>query len=636
LSGICGLFNTDGAPVDSEILRRMSRAAHFRGPDGVGTWCSESAGLTQLLLATTLEAAAETQPLVHTPSQTCIVFDGRLDNREELCDRLRAAQLAPRGKTDMELVLNSWLLWGTDCPSHLLGDFAFAIFDRRERRLFCARDIAAVKAFYYHNRSGQFTFGSTLSQVLANPEISRQPNEGMIAELLSGVMQSDTETIYSDVRRLPAGHCLLVRDGQLKIWRYWQISFDARIRYSRPECYQEQFEDILTQAVQCRLRTTGGVGITLSGGKDSPLIAATAQALLAQSGAKKELSSFSIIYPGRDCDESPVIEEIVQHLQLDARYYPSVPHAPLPDWRAQIEETLDLPQSPVNNALACAQRESAADGTHVWLSGSGCASLFGGSYFVAAALLRDGRIHGCYEEFRHQIANAGFRFAAYHLLAGLCWPVLPRDWRRAIQTLRHQMRITGFATETFCRAADIEGRYRANLDACEFKDLAQWSAYFDSFNSARILGNENHDLWNSVHGIEERHPFLDRRLIDFAFAIPDYVNRRRGQGKRLVIEMGKRSLPMSVYANRIFAEAGRLYLDVMCQDAVRPIFETLESADRGWVSKSSALAVYDSLCRTHAANVNANLADYTHKDYTRVTALWLVLAVDLWLRHARF
>ena len=134
--------------------------------------------------------------------------------------------------TDAEVILQAYEKWGDDCVKHLIGDFAFAIWDDREQRLFCARDHFGVKPFFYTHTADSFNFSSTLNEL----KVSNTLNEIAVGDyLLFGVNQDQSTTIYKDIHRLPPGHTLVVENNQIRIQRYWTPSLPAEIRFRDPE-----------------------------------------------------------------------------------------------------------------------------------------------------------------------------------------------------------------------------------------------------------------------------------------------------------------------------------------------------------------------------------------------------------------
>ena len=184
------------------------QAIAHRGPDGIRQWISGPIGLGNLKLQTTPESVQEKQPLSNADASLCLTLDGRIDNRLELRQALDSKGFQPREDSDAELVLRAYECWGEDCPSHLLGDFAFAIWDARKQQMFCARDHVGVRPFYYHHSASLFVFGSEIRAVLALAAVPQRLNESRVVDFLVEQLDREDEecTFYQDVLRLPAGH----------------------------------------------------------------------------------------------------------------------------------------------------------------------------------------------------------------------------------------------------------------------------------------------------------------------------------------------------------------------------------------------------------------------------------------------
>jgi len=200
MSGIVGFVNQAGQPADRELLKRLTGFLAFRGPDDQGGWAEAHVGLGHTLLRTTFESEGERQPC-SLDGQVWITADARLDARADLIKHL-AARGCPNLKNspDVELILHAYQVWGEDCLSHLLGDFAFAIWDGPRRRLFGARDQLGVKPFYYADTGRTLVFSNTLNCIRQHPEVSDRLNDLAIADfLLFASNQDPTTTSFAPV-----------------------------------------------------------------------------------------------------------------------------------------------------------------------------------------------------------------------------------------------------------------------------------------------------------------------------------------------------------------------------------------------------------------------------------------------------
>jgi len=320
LSGIAGIFNRNGKPVDRALLQALTHFLRYRGPDARETWSFGAVGLGHAMVRTTRESLNERQP-VGVDGRFWITADARIDYRTELGAKLEGAGRKPsRTASDAELILHAYAAWGSDCVQYLRGDFSFAIWDIRERQLFCARDHFGVKPFYYAEAGGTFIFSNTLNSVRMHPLTTDELNDAAILDfLLIGMNWNDATTTFRDVLRLPPAHSLTISADELRLRGYWKPPIDGRIRHRDEAEYLEHFRSLLNQAVHERMRTDR-VGIFLSGGLDSSSIAATARRVTGNS-ERAELRAFTTV-----CESlAPDIErrfalKVAEHLQIPIRF----------------------------------------------------------------------------------------------------------------------------------------------------------------------------------------------------------------------------------------------------------------------------------------------------------------------------
>ncbi len=291
MSIINGIVRFDGQTTEKD-LRRMVNAGRFCCPDGAGVWSGGNAALGLNLLQT-LPAARSVSAPFHDPSSGLTVTAGvRIDNRTDLCNKLDVHQNGH--VSDAELILRAYRKWNEGCVEHLIGDFAFAVWDERERKLFCARDIFGVIPFFYFRSAKTFIFSGAVFPLLTIEEIPRNLNEEYIADKLAGLYCEDDKTVYREISSLLPAHCMAVKEGGISLRRYWKPESGYPIRFSREEEYVERYRELFTEAVSCRLATDGGgVASLLSGGLDSGSIAAVAGPLLARNN--RFLSSYSFV-----------------------------------------------------------------------------------------------------------------------------------------------------------------------------------------------------------------------------------------------------------------------------------------------------------------------------------------------------
>jgi asparagine synthase (glutamine-hydrolysing) len=290
MSGFIGIVNSDGAPVDSELLERLTGSLTFRGPDARAVWCHGSVGFGHTLFRTTWEAQYERQPFT-LDQQVWIVADARVDARKDLVRELGCRHdLALNRTPDVELILRAYLKWGEACLDHIIGDFSFAIWDSRSRKLFCARDHFGVKLFYYAWIGTTFIFSNTIAALRLHPQITNRLNERALGDfLLFDCNWTLDTTVFADI------HQVTVADTGLKRRKYWQLVAPDRVSYRREEECVEGFRERLEQAVADRLRTEK-VSISFSGGLDSTNMALAARNVDQRCGQQTDLKAFTVVY----------------------------------------------------------------------------------------------------------------------------------------------------------------------------------------------------------------------------------------------------------------------------------------------------------------------------------------------------
>lgn len=291
------------------------------------TWQETPVALFHSLIPYTEEDHLENQPWQHSDGQHVLVADARLDNRDELLERFAIPLESARQTPDSYLILLAYLKWGTDCPHHLAGDFVFAIWDRVQKRLFCARDYA-TRPFFYHFRKGHyFLFATNFQSLLIHPEVKTDFNRGLLARQMMISLNHGEETFYSQIKQLKPAHWMSVHSGRIQQGCYWDLDSVPEIRFQKRDQYYDCFHEVFSRAIQTRLRSCTPVASHLSGGLDS-----TAVACLAASHLTKTKESAQVIHSfSMTPDPAYPIPERVEsdqpYIQAALDLYPNIqPH----------------------------------------------------------------------------------------------------------------------------------------------------------------------------------------------------------------------------------------------------------------------------------------------------------------------
>jgi asparagine synthase (glutamine-hydrolysing) len=228
-----------------------------RGPDAQEIWVDGNAGFGHALLKTTDESERERQPFT-LDGRVWIVADARVDARHDLIPKLKdkGHQSLSQDATDVELILRAYQAWSEDCVEHLLGDFAFAIWDGNEQRLFCARDHLGVKPFFYAQIGQKLIFTSSLDCIREHPAVSSRLNDVAIADfLLFDLNQDQSTTSFAEIQRIPPAHVAKWSASGMQLRRYWTLPIDEPVCFRKASDYIDRFKELLDQAVADRLRT---------------------------------------------------------------------------------------------------------------------------------------------------------------------------------------------------------------------------------------------------------------------------------------------------------------------------------------------------------------------------------------------
>lgn len=534
MSGIVGIFRRNGAPVERPLLQSLTHSLAYRGPDGREVWADGPIGLGHAMLRTTAESLGERQP-ASLDRRFWITSDARIDCRRELESKLASAgRKCRRGAPDSELILHAYAAWGEGCVEQLRGDFAFAIWDARERTLFCARDHFGVKPFYYAEIGDLFLFSNTLDCVLVHPEVSSELNESAIADFLMFGLNCDVATTtFRDIRRLPPAHFLSVSAARLRTERYWSPPTDGRIRYHRPDDYVEHFQTLMQSAVADRLRINRA-GIWLSGGMDSSSIAATAQELSVRSGGTADLRAYTVVYESliRDC-EGGHARKVAEFLRIPIRCLAMDDVQLFDRWDNPAFVLPEPTEDPFAAALFDHYGSVAAD-CRVVLSGHGGDELM---YFQMWPHTRD--------LFRSRHWRRLFTEVSYFLRVR---PFPSRGIRRRIQKLlgwdSSTAEFPSWLAPELTQRLGLEERWRGRTSSSRVSEhpilpkahaslsLPQWCRLF-----------EVADPGTTHCAVEERYPFLDLRVVNFVLALPPFPWLFQ---KRLVREAMAGHLPESI------------------------------------------------------------------------------------------
>jgi asparagine synthase (glutamine-hydrolysing) len=533
MSGIVGLWNLDGRPIDPCVAERMRDTLAHRGdPDAL--FVSAAGGGV---------------------GGTRIAFDGRLDNRDDL---LGAVDL-PGGSPDAALVLAHYQRFGRDCVGRLDGDFALAIFDAAQQTVLLARDPIGVRPLYYHATATTLAFASEIKAILAHPDVRSAPDDDVVADYLFNLLAADDEigvTFYRDVRSVLPSHLVTVTPRRVERRRYWDFDvtrrFEGRSFGDAAAAFRERFE----RAVRRRLRApSGGVGgcvaVSVSGGLDSSAIYCVAERARQDGHAQRILGASYTVADGTPADEKVYLDAIERACGVAIARWDALPGGVVDGSREAVwhaDGPLLESRWTGTNAYYRALRDR---GARVLLTGH-----WGDQLLVDEAYLVDLVTRGSWAAAWTHLARLGVARddgvagVRGRLLAGIAKAVMPDVMLRAYRR-RH--------APAFGDAHPIASIYAASFRQRATEARASASGGVPSGGSAharaiyRTARSRYHVLcmeWNNkmaaMHGMDAAFPFLDRDLIALVMSVPGDLVTHGGEPKALLREAMRNVLPEAI------------------------------------------------------------------------------------------
>ena len=293
MSGIFGIFNRNGKPVEKKISNDMLEATSYWEPDELDLWIDGPIVLGHSMLWNTPESKYEHLPLAE---DACVlIMDARIDNREELIKKLTLPNRPMNEIGDSEFVLAAYRKWGEECPKYLLGDFVFAIWDENKQQLFCARDHVGIKPFFYFQSNDFFAFSNDISVLLKHPKIPQDFDDITVAYFVKDEELNSTRyaTFFEKIKKLPPATSITVSKKETMKNIYWKIEEAPLIQYKSFQEYAKKLRELFDDAVKVRLRSDYAMASHMSGGIDSSPIAVLAARKLIKQG--KPLHTFNWI-----------------------------------------------------------------------------------------------------------------------------------------------------------------------------------------------------------------------------------------------------------------------------------------------------------------------------------------------------
>jgi len=546
MCGILGRFISTGG-IEESSFKSMIDVIPYRGPDDNGTWLghNKQLGFAHLRLSILDPTPAGHQPRVDEANNVAITYNGEVYNFLEIRAELEKKGYQFNTGTDTEVILNAYLEYGKDCVHHFNGMFAFAIWDGNKDELFLVRDRLGVKPLYYYQDEEQFIFASEVKAILECLPNKPEINIDLIDSYMSFGYIPGEHTMHKGINRLLPGHYAVLKNGQLNIEQYWDLSFDNK-EDKGFDYYLNESKRLLENSIDLRLRSDVPLGIFLSGGIDSSAVVG----LLADR-VDEPLKTFSIGYDfGKNFDETPYAKIVSDKFGTDHHEIKITPKM----FREFIPEYVSLMDEPVTEAAAISLffvSKLAKEKVTVALSGEGSDEIFAGYDLY--------RYMDVVDKYRNVVGDRATR-----IFAGIADKVFGKSHKASkylrLATMPIEKRYKGMSTYPEHHKNGLyKNSFRAALDEIQPKRSVQYTEkLFDNVQGDDALSKMLYfdtktwlvddllikaDRMSMAASIELRVPFLDYRLVEFAASIPSKHKIQKGEGKYPLKKMMEGILP---------------------------------------------------------------------------------------------
>ena len=621
MCGIAGLLELNGGQADSNKLGRMIATLAHRGPDACRVHLAGAIGFAHARLSI-IDLKSGAQPMSTTDRRLWITFNGEIFNYIELREELVKKGYRFITRSDTEVILNAYREYGESCVNHFNGQWAFAIWDTSERKLFLSRDRSGVRPLFYTQTANTFMFASEIKALFACAEVPREIDPLAMDQIFTFWVTLPPRTAFKNVFQLPPGHSLTVKDNRVHVKQYWAISYmqDGHTHSGNERELTDELLHLLCDATRIRLRSDVPVGAYLSGGIDSALTTA-----LVRKFASDRLRSFSITFEDNEFDESPYQQEASSFLGTEhcsvscsragiARVFPDV---------IRYAEQPLLRTAPAPMFLLSELVHDS--GFKVVLTGEGADEVLGGYDIFKEAKIRRfwarnleskwrplllKRLYPSVQDFQRQpAANLKHFFrVAVEDLASPFFSHLPR-WEL---TARLKM----LFSDDF--RAGI-GKYDAisELEGSLPADFRSWShfnqgEYLETkhFLPGYLLSSQG-DRMAMAHSVEGRYPFLDFRVIEFAARLPVHLKMKVLDEKYLLKRACEGLVPASILRRpkqSYRAPDGKCFFDAAAPDYVREMLSPAAIEKNGIFDVRSVSALVSKFTTGRTSSSKDNMA----------------------------
>lgn len=630
MSGILGIWNRDGEPVSRELLSKMSAKMAHRGPEGETQDVHGCTGFAFQMMRVTPESKDERQP-VKNSTGAVLMFDGRLDNRDELLSILRPSAKLQVGSPDSAIVMAVFEKFGGEFAKYLNGDFAVAVWDPAQQQLLLARDIMASRTLYFCQVGSTVLFASEVKALLAHPQVKTRPNEQLLVEYLYRIFdyRDESTTFFENISQVPPSQLVRFSSNQTTFSRFWDFDTSKTIRFKTEAEYIDAYKDVFFTAVKRRLRSASPVAITVSGGLDSSSIFCVAEELRrADPQSIPKSLGIGLVPEHESANELKYQMEVETHCGVELTKIPLQTTASLGDFQTEAYHT----EAPFLQWEDWRQlcNETQRTGARVLVSGFFGDQLLQSPQYLVDLVLglrwREAMFH--YREYfkwwgegysREECKRDLFRATKGYFIPEFVRPFYHKIRNRFF--FRHDpLPCYSERIDNICKDLELHrGRLPVNPSSAHSKYLYQMAR--SKNHSIRMAIEASSE---SRYQIETVYPFRDRDLIEFVMAIPGEVVQMNGVPRGIHREAMRGTLPELIRLRRAKAD----FSETSRAGALSDLLQMKDALPNGAGTRLGLLHSPEVL-RNEISRLRATL-----EDDRSAQSSWLagdVIWLDIWL-----
>lgn len=622
MCGICGFVNLDGQAASADIVRRMNKTLYHRGPDEGGEFVHEATALGHRRLSI-VDLARGRQPMELAGTPFTIVYNGEVYNHLELRKDLDVPSDRYRTTSDTESILMGYDRYREAIPSYLSGMFAFAVYNEQTRSLYIARDRLGIKPLYYVHTDRLFAFASEIKALLAHPDVPANVNVSKLTEQLTLKYTLDDQTMYGGIKKLLPGHWLTLRDGRKETRQYWDMSYTPKRKFASIDDAAEEFKQRFDDSVRSRLMADVPLGVFLSGGIDSSVIAASMSEMVSE-----PIKAFSIAFEQKEYSELSYSNMVAKHVGADVREMILSPEDWFAAWPKMVYHEDEPIAHPSSIPLHFVSKLAAQD-VKVVLTGEGSDELLAGyeRYYQTITNMRYG-----------QYVPNGLRKVAQKLIDLLPDRFVPK--RKAVRTsLYLSTDIDTLFLDNYAAfrrqdvAKSLQPKYRNTLEVenayagfsdlmngCDADELLDRILYADMKTYLLELLMKQDQMSMSA-SLESRVPFLDHELVEFVCSLPVEYKLKGFETKRILRHSLGSTIPREVVtrSKKGFPTPIKEWFRSDFSGTIRELLQSEHTLLHEYVQPSY---------------INGILDRHTSGEWNLQEQIWTLGNVELWLRIA--